>query len=360
MQIMRPSQQVSPSSLYHQRQRRAVVAVVVLAWLASCSLQDLDKLGPGNSNAGGAVSEGGTDSTGGTTSPTTGGSSTSGQAGAYAGQSSGNAGTVNSAAGTAGKSGIAGAVGKAGNAALGGAPPATGGAPTGSGGTTGIGGTTSRDSVCPTYTGTGGTLVTPPSNGFELDVSGWSTVAERVAAISRGQGGSNACEGSSYLACNGAMRQAGWDGPAINIFSSVVEGHTYAVTLAARFDPNNAPASAKSLRLVTAKYCSDSSVAIEYARVAEQLASFSWLRLNGTIQASLVGCPSLRRLVMYVETDEAELSNSLHVDDLRLYDMTAGSGGGAGGAGTAGGGSVLAGSAGMLSLTAAGTAGSGG
>ena len=219
--------------------------------------------------------------------------------------------------------------------AQGGATPlATGGA-IATGGSPAEGGSAGP---CPAYTGTGGSTVTPPSNGFETSVSGWTTVAESAVPISQVLTG-GACEGSGFLRCDGAERTANWDGPNINVLPNVVTSHQYNVTVAARFDPANAPAAATNMTLTVAFLCADTSVNPLYSPQQAAPATTSWIRLSGAFSAMFVGCTSLAQIKVYVESDVAAAKNSIDLDDFQLIDVTAtaGGAGGAGGVPTVGG-----------------------
>lgn len=332
--------------------RRETVVSVILVLFAGCSLQDLDGLGPGNSN-GDNSGVGGSSASGGNG----GGAAGSGAVGAARSGGTSGSSSIQGAAGTAAGTGNTAGAGNAGGIGS-------------IAGTANAGGGT-KDSACPAFTGAGGALLTPPSNDFEVDTSGWATTALNVGAVSIGRGDGNACTGSSYLMCDGAGRTAAWDGPCIDILRLITPGRTYNVALAARFAPANAPISPQALRLVCAKECATAGVDASYLRLQEQLTDYKWVRLGGQVTASMAGCTTLSRLMCYVETEAASASLSLHLDDFRLYDATptgaggaagapstaAGSAGTAGAPSTAAGSAGAAGAAGRTNLGSAGTAG---
>ena len=224
---------------------------VALTVAAGCSLQDFDYLTNGGASSGSTSSVGGT---------VAGGGSGSSQGGS-----------------SPGGSGYAGAS---------------------------LGGTTAAI-VCPPYTGTGGSLVTPPSNDFENNVAGWMTTSQHPVSLVNGDG--NACQGSGYLLCSGAVRTAGWDGPGLDILPYVVAAHKYDVTIAVRFDPQNAPAAAALLDLTCAISCQDTTVAASYTQVQQRLVLTTWSRLSGSLPTLVLpGCSSLLKVFLYVESDNSE------------------------------------------------------
>lgn len=335
--------------------RQATVVGLTIVWFASCTLTDLSHLNRGTGQGGdagqggiaGDAGQGGLDQAGGMSAGTSalGGARPAGAAGAAAGSRSlgGASGTTNN--------GQAGASNKAGSA---GAPAVAGGGNVGTGG----------DTSCPAYVGTGGKLLTPPSNGFESNILSWSTTAAHTNAVSQVTNGVNPCEGSAYLTCSGQYRYGGgWDGPAIDIVANAIPGHAYVVTIAARFDPNAALAVPKNLRLVVAKFCADTAIGTEYTRLQETLSSGNWVRLGGQFLTDLAGCTALRRLQIYVESEDADVALTIHVDDFRIYDMTTstGAGGAAGSSGVSNAGASgaigMAGSTGVTLVTSAGTSG---
>jgi len=215
--------------------------------------------------------------------------------------------------------------------ATGGASPATSGATGGStaqGGTgnaTGSGGSAGATVTvnCPAYTsGTGDTLITPPSTGFESGLGSWTSTSEVASKVSLTQGATTACEGTSYLVCNGAARSASWDGPAIDVLPYVVAGHQYTVALAARVDPASSPTSGMTLRLTTGIMCTNSSSPATYSDLYIST-SRDWNRMSGKFQASMDNCSQLAHLYVYVSTNETNAPYaSIDVDDFQLWDVT--------------------------------------
>ncbi len=128
-------QQLVQSTRPRQQRRRALAATIVFACLASCSLQDFDKLGPGKRNAGGSAGRGGggkngysgastteagvsgSTSVGGTQS----GGTADGSAGFAASAAAAGSGEVAGALGTGGSSSQAGADGVGGSSSQAGA-----------------------------------------------------------------------------------------------------------------------------------------------------------------------------------------------------------------------------------------------
>lgn len=205
-------------------------------------------------------------------------------------------------------------------------------------------------------------MLTPPSTSFEVNITGWSLVNQNTSALSKGQGNGNACDGSYYLAVDGSVRGNDWNGPLLDLTPYIVQGRTYAVTVAARFEPASAPTTASGLTLVCHRKCSDGTES--FSPGATLTSTYEWVRFSESLLASTSGCPALTAMRVYVQTDVAHKSNSLHVDDFRIYDMSVsaagGSGGGAAGSSSSGAGSSSSGSAGAFGAAIAGTAGTGG
>ena len=200
-----------------------------------------------------------------------------------------------------------------GGAATGGATTvATGGSAATGGSKAATGGATS----CVPYTGTGGSVLTPPSNGFEANTTGWSTLSGRT--VSRAS--TNACEGSSYLVCSNRTggTTGGWDGPTVDVLSYLTDGHTYTVTLAARFDPAKAPTAAAALTMSAVVSCTNTSVSAVYTHIQQQNVLTSWVRFAGTLPTTLTGCTSIAKLQVYVETADTEGTDSIDVDNFML------------------------------------------
>jgi hypothetical protein len=198
-------------------------------------------------------------------------------------------------------------------------------------------------------------LVTPPSNGFESDNADWTTMTGKVNSLVRKQMTPSTCQGAWYLTCDGVSRGGPWDGPKINLVPYVVPGHEYLVTLAARFAPENAPSAASSIVLSTVNACSDSSVSTKFRRLQADTTRTDWVRLTGTVMTTLTGCAQLSEVTIYVETDAANQTNSIDIDDFQVIDMTSATGsGGAGGVAGAAGNNAGAGA------TSSGTAGAAG
>lgn len=331
--------------------RRTALTTVVLAWLASCSLQDFDRLGPGKSGSGT------------NTAGEAGESSLGGNAAGLGGTSTGSTDQGGSDA-AGGLLDVGGSVGIAGNTGDGGTSQ--------SGGTTGVAGGGGMDSTCPSFTGTGGTLITPPSTGFEAAGS-WSTLTERACSVTAAAGSGNACEGKSYLSCNGSVRTDSWDGPLFKLDAYFVNGHRYLITAAVRYSPMTAPTSSAGIMGTVIRGCTGGTTA-DYLTLGNVTTKYEWARITGTVDASLPGCTSLSAFGFYVQTPsgDATLAKlSLDVDDFRIYDITPGAGGsgaagsgaagfGAGTSGSAGTANTYAGSAGTSKLPSGGTSGTAG
>jgi hypothetical protein len=329
-----------------------VGATIGLLWFSGCSLQNFDDLTRGAGGASAATMGGAGAGTSSSTATATGG----------------HGGSIESTAGGS-SGGLAGAAGAA-------VPSLSGGtASGGGGGTKSTGGTsstrqssagsmasgglvgTSGAATCPAFTGTGGTPVIPPSADFETEPEApWTTTSNQVSSVYRVQAPGSACEGNWYLMCDPTRiaRQAGWDGPAIELLSYVVAGHKYQVSVAVRFDPLNAPTSAKNIGFTISKNCSDSTITTTYQSLMRKTTQTGWIRLDGYFSPDLAGCSQLSRVVVYVETDDTEKSFAIDVDDFHLVDIPVTSSG-AGGSGNTGG---VAGSAGVGGIV--GSAGSAG
>ena len=254
--------------------------------------------GQGGTSPGGTVGSGGAGLGGRTQGGTvaTGGVSTGGVA--TGGVATGGVATGGVATGGAATGGAT-TVATGGSAATGGSKAATGGA-----------------TSCVPYTGTGGSVLTPPSNGFEANTTGWSTLSGRT--VSRAS--TNACEGSSYLVCSNRTggTTGGWDGPTVDVLSYLTDGHTYTVTLAARFDPAKAPTAAAALTMSAVVSCTNTSVSAVYTHIQQQNVLTSWVRFAGTLPTTLTGCTSIAKLQVYVETADTEGTDSIDVDNFML------------------------------------------
>ncbi len=266
--------------------------------------------GLGGGAQGGTAAIGGTVATGGKAQGGT--VATGGTVGATGGTVAATGGTVAATGGTVAATG--GTV-----AATGGTVAATGGTVAATGGTVAAtGGSTSCK-----YTPASGSVVTPPSNGFEANTTGWALVSGSTSAISRATGSANACEGSAYLVCDGSKRTNAWDGPAINVLSYLKSGRTYTVTLAARFDPAKAPSAAAPLQLSVAVACTSTSVGSAYSHLQATDTLTSWVRFTGTLPTTMTGCSSISVVQVYVETvNTSEQADSIDVDDFQLIDTT--------------------------------------
>ncbi len=327
---------------------RTLITLAAVLWLTGCSLADLSSLsrGHGKSSAGATSRNGGaagryasstragatTTAYGGTDVVAGGGGGGSGEVagGGGSGEVAGGGGSGEVAGG--GESGAAFGGGAAG-AESAGEPAMAGRSSGGSAGSDVLGGTagTSQPSSCPAYDGKGGVLVTPPSNDFENNIDQWTKLSS-VSGITRATGDGSACSGTAYLSCNGANRQAGWDGPSIALTPYVSSGHSYAVTLAVRFNKSTAPESGRSIGLTAITVC-EGTTTPTYTAYPKVLTTSNWARLVSTqpLVVPPVGCTSLTHAAIYVETDDADATRSLDIDDFRLIDLTnpASSGGGA-------------------------------
>ena len=257
----------------------------------------------GGSAKGGTAATGGVGVGGNTNTTATGGAATGGVASTTGGTGAATGGAPTGGAATGGVA-----------STTGGTRAATGGAPTG--GTTAAGGTNS----CPRYAGTGGSVITPPSNGFEANITGWVMLSGVANALSIVSSSTSACLGSAYLACDGTKRSGAWDGPTISVFSYLTSGHTYKVTLAARFDPQNAPSAAKPLTLSVGVTCTSTSVSAGYTHLQQTDTLKSWTRFTGTLPTTLTNCTSISDVFVYLETNSTEATYSINVDDFQLVD----------------------------------------
>ncbi|MGC4065173.1 MAG: carbohydrate binding domain-containing protein [Polyangiaceae bacterium] len=278
-----------PRNVLRINHRHVAIALSLGVGFAGCSLQSFDYLskGSGGKDAGGSGGKGdgggGADSGGSTSSSTSQG-------------------------------------GTAGTSTSGGGSTAAGGASTG--GTSGTVGTTTPVGSCTYVPGTG-RLLKPPTNSFEVDTGDWSTTSANFSAISLVQGDGHACDGSSYITCNGAARTGAWDGPAIELLSYVTPGHEYLVTVAARFNQATTLTSAKPLIMSTAAHCVDTNVKPVFSRVQQRGAYTNWVRFTSTIVVEMAGCTTdLSRFVLYLETDDTAATQSIDVDDFQILDLT--------------------------------------
>jgi hypothetical protein len=125
----------------------------------------------------------------------------------------------------------------------------------------------------------------------------------------------------------------------------IVPEHMYAVTLAARFDPQDQLPSGTLLRLTTVMGCVDPEEGFDqYTHVQDQIVSTSWVRFTANVPGNPLGCTELSDWAVYLETEDADSNLTIHVDDFQLWDMTEPSGaGGAAGAESVPGGSSGAG-----------------
>ncbi|MGE5785116.1 MAG: hypothetical protein ACM3ZE_11015 [Myxococcales bacterium] len=286
--------------------RLAVVGTIALAWVTSCSLRNLDELGPGDSAAGGQTSNGGGSGLGGFT--TGGGNNLSG-------------GSIGTGGGTP---------------SLGGGGSAQGGV-TAAGGINATGGTTGKQ-LCPVYTSTGGTLVTPPSNDFENEAVEWSTTTEQAFIVSTPVDPDNACLGTRYLSCDGTSRKNANDGPGIDIVKYVNPNHLYTFNLAVRFSPKEALTSSGYIKITVAKACQEATVQIQYVPLTSKTVGTTWTRivLPTPFSPALANCNTLKKLFIYAETESTDASRTIEIDDFQLWDVTPSGAGGAGGTGSAG------------------------
>lgn len=300
--------------------RLAVVGSIALAWVTSCSLRDLEELGPGDSAAGGKTSNGG--GTG------LGGSNLGGATNLNGGSSGTTGGTANLGGGTAQGGGTA------------------------AGGVNATGGTTGKQ-ICPVYTSTGGTLVTPPSNDFENEAVEWSTTNEQPFIVSTIADPDSACLGVQYLSCDGTRRKNANDGPGIDIVKYVNPNHLYTFNLAVRFSPKEAMTSSGYIKFTVAKGCQESTIQIQYVPLTSKTVGTAWSRvvLSTPFSPALASCNTLKKLFIYAETESADAARTIELDDFQLWDVTPNGAGGAGGMGSAG-------AAGAAGSGTAGTAGS--
>lgn len=290
-----------------------------MAWLTGCSLDDQYERGRGGSQAAVGASAGAGMAAG----ASSGGSPASGGFVNTGGTLLSSPSTINGGAGVDATTG----------AAAGGAGSSNEG--TGShAGSTNSTSTTTWSIACPAHNGTGGVLLTPPSNDFELTLGTWTRLAGD-SGVSRVDGDGTACEGSGYLTCDGATRVGGgWDGPAIDVLPYMVPGHTYDVSAVIRFNPSSAPSAQRKVGLSQDVVCEDGIG--KRNPVQHVLTTSSWARVRNATPLKFPpkGCLTVSRMRFYVETSEEEGSLSIDIDDFRLIDTTD-STGGAGGAGGA-------------------------
>lgn len=293
--------------------------VTVLAVASTnCSLQDFDSLSAGSGSGGKSSANGGS-----ATSIAT-----------ATGAVSGTRATANGGFDAGGR-GVTGGAEAIVNAGAAGDLSGSGG--NGAGGTNQApGGTTSKpvSGVCPAFEGTGGTLITPPSNDFEANFDGWVRMSG-IAGLVRVEGDGTACSGTAYLA-SGAFRKGGWDGPVLDLMPYMQPGHSYQLTLAARYNSTTVPPSERMIGMTVVTACSESEVF--YSPLSKLRATSNWVRLQSV--APIVfppsACLDVKMASVYVETDDADMNLSFDIDDFRLIEVTAPSVGGGGAAGAAG------------------------
>lgn len=169
------------------------------------------------------------------------------------------------------------------------------------------------------------------------------------AGVARVQGDGTACIGAGYLT-SGTNRQGGWDGPVVSLLPYLIAGHSYNVTVAARFNSATLPTSERTIGLTTVIACSETE--IFYTPLQKTKTISNWVRLQSAapIKFPPSVCADPKMMSVYVETEDSDMGLAIDVDDFRLFDMAEPSVG-AGGA---------AGAGGMASAGNAGAAGRGG
>lgn len=299
-------------------------ALALSLWAISstnCSLQDFDALTAGSSSGGHSPASGGatsvaTRTAAGTSANAIGGFETGGRGSAGAATALGDAGSAGGPMGGAGNS--AGSTSQA------------------------IGGTTATFApiVCPPYVGTGGALVTPPSNDFETNLGSWVRVSGGSGLLSRLED-QTACSGAAYMS-SGGFRKGGWDGPSIDLTTYMSPGRSYHVTLAARFSAKTLPPSSRVIELVMITVCDENPPL--YTTLSVMTTTSNWVRLQTDpalpITFPLAGCNVMYHAAVYLQTSDADVNLALDADDFRLIDVTPPSVG-VGGAGGAGGTTAL-------------------
>jgi hypothetical protein len=276
-------------------------STVGLMWIAGCS-SDTDAVVTPDGATGGVAA-------GGSTGDLAAGGSTGGAPADETNPNSGGNTQADNSQSIAGEAAMTqGGTGQGGTSAIAGASGLVGGA--------------TATAPCPAYNAAGGVLITPPSNDFESDITEWTTMTGNSSALSLKQSAASACLGSSYLACDGATRSGAWDGPKLMILPYVVVGHQYVATLAARFDPDNAPVAAGTIKLSTVNACVDSTIATAFRNLEQATTSSDWVRLSGTVEPVLAGCEELSEVTVYVETDADNQAYSIDIDDFQLWDVT--------------------------------------
>lgn len=164
-------------------------------------------------------------------------------------------------------------------------------------------------------------MLAPPSNGFDSNFTNWTMRSNATGALSIVTDSANSCVGSAYLACDGSKRSKEWDGPSLNVLSYLKQGKVYTATIAARFDPKNAPATAKPLIFSAAVACSNTSVSAVYTNMQKIDTLTTWTRFTGTLPTTLTNCTSISLVSVYVETDASEATYSIDIDDFQLIEL---------------------------------------
>lgn len=319
-----------PGWMSAPKARRFVGSWVVIL-VASCSLRNLDELDSGRGGEGGSDNASGSSSKGGGVTGVTAGT----------GNMTPNAGGGVTYTASGGTTAELGTTAPAGGVSAGGQAATTPGSVV--------------PSTCPAASTLSGKEVY--AFGFETGRGGWEKVAGASGTVLND---GSACEGEFYFSLDGAMRQGDWDGPAFNFFAYATAGNSYYFSAAVRFNRSNPLTVGRRVQATVAIYCSDKTEAI-FAPLSYVTVANEWVRLE-TVAVPFVykvstACGTVTKLVVYLETPDAEdASLSVDVDDVHIWETvgSAGTGGAGGGGGVAG----AAGSAGMAG--AGGNAGAGG
>jgi hypothetical protein len=288
-----PTHNVSRKKVFRHQRAMTWVSWIACCLATACSLKNFDYLS--NHNGEGGKGAGGTDN-----------SDSGGTAGSNAG-----GGADSSQGGSSGEGGFAQS----------GTKTTPGGTTGSTGGTPGAGGVTLNAS-CPAYVGAGGNIVTPPSNDFENDASGWATISQATKPLSIVKD-ATACSGIGYMQCDGAARMQNWDGPSIEVLPYLIANHKYVVTATARFVPKDVPSTgAATLSLSQVLVCSDENIKPLYVHINEQTATTNWTRFHGNLMTTIPSCPSIVAIGIYFESDAAAALSTIDIDNFQLIDVT--------------------------------------
>ncbi|HEY5957972.1 MAG TPA: hypothetical protein VIV60_15520, partial [Polyangiaceae bacterium] len=111
-------------------------------------------------------------------------------------------------------------------------------------------------------------------------------------------------------------------GPSITIMPYLTIGHSYVVTVAARFNQTNALTTGRSIGLTMITVCDGGDPV--YTPLRKAITTSTWARLQSDLPLRVPpnGCKTLSHAAVYVETDDADAALTIDLDDFRLIDIT--------------------------------------